>query len=150
MHTAWVMVQINKHFVIGNESAGYWRIWEAWVDHRIVINFQETINFKFLFCNFLFGSLCSFKSSKFKNTVVEIDQSVLLTGGILLYFFQFNVVFGLPTNLFFEHLLVGFQVVHVHIIFLFAFLGNCYGSLWIVGDHNGANGISSLNITCLD
>jgi hypothetical protein len=136
-----VVEQVDEDSLIGNERAGDVRVWETLDRHGPVVDAQQLVDVQFLSLGLFLRSLLFSKPSKSELSIVEVDNSIRFTCGVLLNLLDFDIIGILSADSLLECHFVGFKIIHFDIVLFFIFLGDSNASCRIIRDNYRANGV---------
>ena len=117
--------QSNIYQVIGDVCTINERVWERSIAHSVVVDSKQSINIKFFLFNFIMKSTKFIKCSQIKDSIIVINDSILLSIFVLFNFLKFNILVVSATNLFFKCHFIRLQIVLFDEIFFVVISSNC-------------------------
>ena len=145
-----VMEQVDEDSFVANKGAGYVRIWESLDSHGPVVDAQQLVDVQLLAIRLFRGPLLLVKPSEPELTIVEVADSVSLTGGVLLDFFDLDIVSISSTDLFFKCHLIRFKIIHLDVVLFLVSLGNGDGSGRVIRNDDRADRVHGRDFSSLE
>ena len=97
-----VVKEVNVNLFFADPSACYKWILKVSVCHCIIIYTKDLIEINFILLNLLLGPGCLSESTHSKDTVIKVNDGILISFCILLYLLDLDILVWLAANFFFK------------------------------------------------
>ena len=145
------MEELDENDVIGAEATSDEGVGEVVNRHRGLVHvIQELVDVHLSGGNLLHGPRLLSKDSEPELAVVVVRHSELVTPGVLLDLFEFDVAVRVAADLLLERALVSLQVVVLHPVLGVVLLGDCNSQFGVVSEHDGDDRVHRHHVLLVD